>query len=35
LTAATKNLGEIRIRDNGIGILPEVNEKIYNPILHD
>jgi K+-sensing histidine kinase KdpD len=34
LTAATKNLGdkvEIRIRDNGTGIPPEVREKMFNP----
>jgi two-component system NtrC family sensor kinase len=34
LSAATKNLGEsveIRIRDNGAGILPEVREKLFNP----
>jgi two-component system, NtrC family, sensor kinase len=34
LSAATKNLGkvvEIRIRDNGTGILPEVREKMFNP----
>jgi len=33
LTAATRNLGdsvEIRIRDNGIGIPPEVKEKMFN-----
>ena len=32
--AATKNLGEsveIRIRDNGTGIPPEVKDKIFNP----
>ena len=36
LSAATKNLGdkiEIRIRDNGIGIAPEVREKIFNPFF--
>ena len=36
LTAATKNLGdsvEIRIRDNGTGIPPEVREKIFNPFF--
>ena len=36
LTAATKNLGdsvEIRIRDNGIGISPEVTEKMFNPFF--
>ena len=34
LTAATKNLGdsvEIRIRDNGTGIPPEVKERMFNP----
>ena len=38
LAAATKNLGdrvEIRIRDNGTGIPPEVKEKMFNPVLHD
>jgi signal transduction histidine kinase len=36
LTAATKNLGdrvEIKIRDNGTGISPEVKEKIFNPFF--
>jgi signal transduction histidine kinase len=36
LTAATKNLGdkvEIRIRDNGTGIPPEVREKMFNPFF--
>ncbi len=36
LSAATKNLGdkvEIRIRDNGTGIPPEVKEKIFNPFF--
>jgi signal transduction histidine kinase len=34
--AATRNLGdrvEIRIRDNGTGIAPEVREKIFNPFF--
>ena len=36
LTAATKNLGdhvEIRIRDNGTGIAPEVKETMFNPFF--
>jgi two-component system, NtrC family, sensor kinase len=36
LTAATKNLDdrvEIRIRDNGTGIPPEVREKMFNPFF--
>jgi signal transduction histidine kinase len=36
LTALTKNLGdkvEIRIRDNGFGIPPEVREKMFNPFF--
>jgi signal transduction histidine kinase len=36
LGAATKNLGdrvEIRIRDNGTGIPPEVREKLFNPFF--
>jgi two-component system, NtrC family, sensor kinase len=36
LAAVTKNLGdriEIRIRDNGTGIAPEVKDKIFNPFF--
>ena len=36
LAAATKNLGdrvEIRIRDNGTGIVPEAKEKLFNPFF--
>ena len=36
IRAATKGLGdrvEIRIRDNGIGIPPEVQEKMFNPFF--
>jgi GAF domain-containing protein len=36
LDATTKNLGnrvEIRIRDNGAGITPEVREKMFNPFF--
>ena len=36
LTAATRDLGdrvEIRIRDNGSGIPPEVKDKMFNPFF--
>jgi two-component system, NtrC family, sensor kinase len=36
LTASTKDLGdrvEIRIRDNGTGIQPDVKEKMFNPFF--
>jgi signal transduction histidine kinase len=36
LSAATRNAGnavEIRIRDNGTGIPPEIREKIFNPFF--
>ena len=36
VSAATRNLGdrvEIRIRDNGTGIPPEVREKMFNPFF--
>jgi signal transduction histidine kinase len=36
LAAMTKNLGdsvEIKIRDNGTGILPEVKERMFNPFF--
>lgn len=36
VVATTKNLGgsvEIRIRDNGAGIPPEVREKMFNPFF--
>ena len=36
LKAVTRNLGdrvEVRIRDNGTGILPDIQEKIFNPFF--
>jgi signal transduction histidine kinase len=36
LTASTKSLGdrvEIRIRDNGTGMPPDVKEKMFNPFF--
>ena len=38
LTASTKDLGdrvEIRIRDNGTGIPPDVRDKMFQSILHN
>jgi C4-dicarboxylate-specific signal transduction histidine kinase len=38
LVASTRSLGdrvEIRVRDNGTGIPPELKEKIFNPFLHN
>jgi two-component system, NtrC family, sensor kinase len=35
-SASTKSLGdrvEIRIRDNGMGITPEVKDKMFNPFF--
>jgi signal transduction histidine kinase len=34
--ASTKNLGdrvEVRIRDNGTGMTPDVKEKMFNPLF--
>ncbi|MGB7659563.1 MAG: ATP-binding protein, partial [Pseudolabrys sp.] len=36
LTASTRNLGdrvEVRIRDNGTGMTPDVREKMFNPFF--
>ena len=36
LKAATRNLGdrvEIRVRDNGTGIPPEIRDKMFNPFF--